>query len=63
MYIALTILKVLVILSGFGFAAKFFFPSIKHFNKEGLRKAGIIFLTTFLLVIVITAIEFLIALN
>ena len=60
-FVLLTVLKVLICLTGFGFCAFYFFsPAINFKDKIRLKKAGIIFLFTWLMIIVITAIEFLI---
>lgn len=60
MLIILTVFKALVCLTGFGFSAYYFFPAIKRGDKSNMKKAGLIFLFTWLLVIIITVIEFVI---
>jgi hypothetical protein len=56
----LTVFKVLVCLTGFGFCAFYFFPGIKGKDKTKMKKAGLIFLSTWLMIIIITVIEFII---
>jgi hypothetical protein len=59
-FVILTVLKVLICLTGFGFSAFYFFPGIKRGDKGKMKKAGLAFLSTWLLIIIITAIEFII---
>lgn len=61
-YILLTIFKALVLLTGLTFTAINFIPGISG-DKVKLKKAGIIFLATFLVFVLITAVEFAIAFN
>jgi hypothetical protein len=61
MLIVLTVLKALVCLTGFGFSAFYFFPGISQRNKRKIKKAGLIFLSTWVVIILITGIEFIIA--
>jgi len=58
--IILTVFKALTCLAGFGFSAFYFFPGFKKQDKQKMKKAGLIFLCTWLMIIVITAIEFII---
>jgi hypothetical protein len=60
-FIILTIFKALTCLTGFGFSAFYFFPAIKRGDKSKMKKAGFIFLSTLLVVIIVTVIEFIIA--
>ena len=62
MYIFLTIFKALVLLTGLTFTVINFIPGISG-DKAKLKKAGIIFLVTFLVFVLITAVEFAIAFN
>jgi hypothetical protein len=55
-YIILTILKVIVCLVGFTFAAINFIAGIKG-DKRRLKKAVVIFLVILMILILITAIE------
>jgi hypothetical protein len=57
MYIILTIFKAVILIAGLGFTMVNFFPGISG-DKIKLKKAGIIFLVTFLVFIVITVLEF-----
>lgn len=56
--IILTVVKVLTCLTGFGMCAFYFFPGIKSGDKSKMKKAGLIFLSTCLMIILITVIEF-----
>ena len=58
--IILTVFKVLICLIGFGFSAFYFFPGIKGRDKSKMKRAGLIFLSTLLMIIIITVIEFVI---
>jgi hypothetical protein len=49
--VILTIFKVLVCLTGFGFSAYYFFPAIKIMDRGKMKKAGIVFISTFLMII------------
>jgi hypothetical protein len=57
MYIILTIFKAVILIAGLGLTMVNFFPGISG-DKIKLKKAGIIFLVTFLVFIVITVMEF-----
>lgn len=61
MYTTLTILKAIILITGLGLTAANFFPGISNNNKQKLKKAGAFFLITWLFVIIITVIEFMIA--
>jgi hypothetical protein len=54
----LTILKVVVLLVGFGFSMAYFIQGIKDKNRVQLKRAGLIFLSTWILIILITTVEF-----
>jgi hypothetical protein len=58
--VILTVFKVLVCLTGFGFSAFYFFPAIKRGDKSKMKKAGLVFLSTWFMIIIITSIEFII---
>ena len=60
-YIILTIVKVLIMLTGFGFSFYYFMLYRKGIST--LKKVLWMFLSTWAMVIVITAIEFAIAFN
>lgn len=62
-FVILTIFKVLICSAGFGFSAYYFFPAIKRRDKSKMKTAGVVFISTFLMIIVITAIEFIIIAN
>ena len=62
MYILLTIFKALVLLTGLTFTVINFISGISD-DKVKLKKAGVIFLATFLVFVLITAVEFVIAFN
>jgi len=57
MYIILTIFKAVILIAGLAFTMVNFFPGISG-DKIKLKKAGIIFLATFLVFIVIAVMEF-----
>jgi hypothetical protein len=58
MYIALTILKAIILLGGMGLTVANFIPGVTKRDKPKLKKAGKFFLITWGAVIVITVIEF-----
>jgi hypothetical protein len=58
MLIFLTILKVIVVLTGFGFSAAYFFPGLKKRDKMKLKRALLFFSGTSVLILLITAAEF-----
>jgi Ca2+/Na+ antiporter len=62
MYIFLTILQAIIIIVGLGFLLAFFIPGIAG-DKKKLKKAGLIFIGTWLLLLLISGVEFIIALN
>jgi len=57
-YIILTAFKVLICFIGFGFSAFYFFSGLKQRDNTKMKKAGFIFLGTWVIVIFITVIEF-----
>jgi hypothetical protein len=57
-FVTLTIFKVLICLAGFGFSAYYFFPAIKISDTNKMKKAGIVFVSTLLMMPIITAVEF-----
>lgn len=57
MYAILTIFKAVILIAGLTFTMVNFFPGISG-DKIKLKKAGKIFLVTFLVFIVITLLEF-----
>jgi hypothetical protein len=60
MLIALTVFKVLVCLTGFGFSAFYFFTGLKPWDKRKMKRAGLVFLLTWVMIILITVIEFIV---
>lgn len=58
MYIALTILKAVIILVGLGLTVINLIPAIGTNDRKKLKKAGVLFLLTFLSVIIVTGLEF-----
>ena len=58
--IGLTIFKALICLAGFGFSAFFFFPGFRKRDKIKMKKGGLFFLLTWVMIILITVIEFIV---
>jgi len=58
MYVILTLLKAIIIISGLGFSIYYF--TLYREGKSSLKKAAWIFVSTWLLIIIITVIEFII---
>jgi hypothetical protein len=56
--IAVFLLKLAVAILGFGFTAFYFIPGIINKDYRKIKRAGIIFIVTWLIILIITVIEF-----
>jgi Na+-driven multidrug efflux pump len=63
MYVVLTILKAVIILVGLGLTVINLIQAIGAKDRKKLKKAGLLFLLTFLSVIIVTGIEFIMIYN
>ncbi|HEY2583878.1 MAG TPA: hypothetical protein VGI43_18860 [Mucilaginibacter sp.] len=52
------ILKAIIAVTGFGFTLAYFVPGLANPDKKKLKRSGLIFISTWLLLMVITIIEF-----
>lgn len=60
-YLMLTILKVVIVIGGMAFTLSRFFPGIARKDKRKIRQAAVFFVITWLLIVIITGVEFIIA--